>query len=280
MYEYGDPSGDPLFFFHGWPGSGRQASLLDTAAKKYSYRVLAPDRPGIGASTRTAQRRITGWPSVTAEMAGALGLDRFSMLGVSGGCPYTLACAAAMPERVIAVSVVCGAPPIAELFSHRSLHPAYRFLLWLFQRRPKMVRRIFALARPVLMWRHAGTFLPPLRTLLPGPDSDTLGDRENFAAVFDCNRDAFLDVDGLFEDAALYAIPWGFRPEDIKAPVQFWHGLEDSNFHWTLAEELAARVPKATLRIIENEGHFSLPIRQSDPILAAMREATAQPPHS
>jgi pimeloyl-ACP methyl ester carboxylesterase len=112
--------------------------------------------------------------------------------------------------------------------------------------------------------------------VLPRPDADTLADRAHFDEVFGCNRDAFLDVAGLFEDAALYAQPWGFAPESVHVPVQFWHGREDSNFHWSLAEQLAARIPGATLRMVEDEGHFSLPIRQAAAILAALRNAAGE----
>lgn len=273
MYEYGDPSGDPLLFFHGWPGSGRQAALLDTAAKQNGFRILSPDRPGIGGSTRVLNRSLAAWPALMAELADALNIDRFSMLGVSGGGPYVLACAAALPGRVLAGAVVCGAPPIAELSGHGALSPLYRFLLWVFKYQPRAVRNMFALARPFLLWRDAYSFLPPIRKFLPGPDSDILSDPDTFHSVFVCNADAFIDVDGLFDDAALYAAPWGVRLDAIASPLQFWHGVEDSNFHWSLAEELAARLPTATLRIIEDEGHFSLPIRHAGAILAELRKA-------
>ena len=273
LYEYGDPSGDPLFFFHGWPGSGRQAALLDVPGQQNGFRIIAPDRPGIGGSTRLAERNLAGFPAHLAELADVLELPRFSMLGVSGGGPYVLACASRLQDRVQSGAVVCGAPPIAELQHHKTLSPLYQFLLWLFHRRPRLVRNLFAMARPFLMWRDAYQFLPPLRHLLPGPDRDILSDRDTFEKVFVCNQDAFLDVDGLFEDAALYAVPWGLRLDAISTPLHFWHGVEDSNFHWSLAEELAARLPTATLRIIPDEGHFSLPIKHGSAILAQLRTA-------
>ena len=32
--------------------------------------------------------------------------------------------------------------------------------------------------------------------------------------------------DGVFEDAEIYAQPWGFPLEDIRVPVRIWHGTE------------------------------------------------------
>jgi pimeloyl-ACP methyl ester carboxylesterase len=174
---------------------------------------------------------------------------------------------------VSAASVVCGAPPIAGMLHDEGLHPGYRILLRLFRREPRLVHRLFSLVRPLVLWPGALRFLAPLRALLHSPDAESLEEPTNFEAVFNCQRDAFQNVDGLFADAGLYAEPWGFPPEEIRVPVQFWHGREDRNFHFSLAGHLAARVPSATLRVVENEGHFSLPIRRAETILAALAEA-------
>jgi pimeloyl-ACP methyl ester carboxylesterase len=267
--EFGDSAGKPLFFFHGWPGSSVQAWLLDTAARRHGFRGIAMDRPGIGASAFCA-RRLVDWPPLVCEFAKRLGISRFSVLGISGGGPYALACAAACPERISSVAVACGAPPIAELADIRGLHPAYRFLLNLFHRSPSAVKFAFHCARPLMTWHDALKFLPPLRIILPRPDAEAIADPDHFAGVFLCQRDAFTSVDGLFADAQIYAEPWGFALENISVPVQFWHGREDANFHFALAEAMAARVPGASLKVVENEGHFSLPINHADSIVAAM----------
>jgi pimeloyl-ACP methyl ester carboxylesterase len=269
--RFGDPEGRPLIFFHGWPGSSAQAWLLDAAAQAHGFRGLAIDRPGIGASP-ICQRRLIDWPATIREFAQRLGISKFSVMGISGGGPYALACAARCPELLESVTVVCGAPPIAELASVGGLHPTYQFLLQLFRRRPELVRMLFRAARPFMLWPAALQFFPPLRFALPRCDARAIEEPDHFAGVFLCQRDAFNDVDGLFADAALYAEPWGFSLEEIRLPVEFWHGRDDANFDYHLAEAMAARVPGATLRILENQGHFSLPINCADSILAAMKK--------
>ena len=267
--EFGDPNGHPLFFFHGWPGSSAQAWLLHSAAQRHGLRGFAFDRPGIGKSAM-AKRRLLDWPAQICEFAAANGFARFAVLGLSGGGPYALACAAQCPDKLSATTVVCGAPPIAELSGIKGLHPIYQSLLRVFRRYPNWVRRFFALNRPLMMWPSALQFLQPLRIILPRPDAERFEDPDHFASAFGCQRDAFQDVDGLYADAALYAEPWGFAPEAIQVPVQFWHGREDSNFHYSLAVALSGRVPQGTLKLVENEGHFSLPINQADAIVAAL----------
>jgi len=111
--EYGAPAGDPVFFCHGWPGAGRQAERLHEAGVEFGFRLISFDRPGIARSSHPPQRTLLDWPPLLAEAAEQLGVRRFRLLGVSGGGPYALATAWAMPERVQAAAIVCGAPPIA-----------------------------------------------------------------------------------------------------------------------------------------------------------------------
>jgi pimeloyl-ACP methyl ester carboxylesterase len=267
--EFGDPNGRPLFFLHGWPGSSAQCWLVDAAAQRHGFRGFAIDRPGIGVSPR-CERCLLDWPEHIRQFAESQGIERFAVVGVSGGGPYALACAWGIPEMLLGTAVVCGAPPIAELNRLGGLHPVYRSLLGLFHRRPEWVRWFFRKLRPFMFWADACAFTPPLRILLPRPDAEVLQDPGYFEGVFGCQREAFVDVDGVFADATIYAKPWGFRPEEIRLPVAFWHGRDDANFHYSMAEELAARIPGATLRIVEHEGHYSLPINQADAIVAAL----------
>ena len=48
--EYGDASGHPVVFFHGLIGSHHQASYVGDQASKQGLRIIAPNRPGVGAS--------------------------------------------------------------------------------------------------------------------------------------------------------------------------------------------------------------------------------------
>ncbi len=269
--EYGDPGGQPVFFCHGWPASRLQAGLLDAHARELGARIIAPDRPGVGYSPEHPGRTLRDWPRLLGEMADALGLETFHVLGVSGGGPYALAAAWGLPARIPAVAVVCGAPPLAESADPSLLNPAYQWLLRTHRRRPHVLRWLFRAARPLARVRPPEWIRPWMLRHLPAPEAETLADDHIFETCFTNYRESWRGgADGLYGDAMIYAEPWGFALEDIRVPVQLWHGKQDRNFAWELSAEIAARLPHCTPRFLDDEAHYSLAIRRRREILAAL----------
>ena len=113
-YQFGKPSGRPAFYFHGFPGSGVEARWGHGAATTASVRLIGLDRPGFGRSSFDSGRTILGWADDVLAVADALDIARFSVLGMSGGAPYALACAARLPQRVTRTMIVSGLGPMPE----------------------------------------------------------------------------------------------------------------------------------------------------------------------
>src|SRR5262245_15848002 len=107
LARYGHPDGTPVLFFHGFAGSRLQVHPDQALAERHRVQVLALDRPGIGLSTRQPGRRVIDWVDDVRQVADAIGLDRFRILGWSAGGPHALACAYSMPDRVLAVALAC-----------------------------------------------------------------------------------------------------------------------------------------------------------------------------
>jgi pimeloyl-ACP methyl ester carboxylesterase len=268
--EYGDSNGMPVLFCHGWPSSRTMARLTDEPARALGIRIISPDRPGISASTLKPNRTLSDWPGTVDLLTHHLGIGEFRILAISGGAPYAYATAAAMPERVRAIAIVGGAPPLAEITDADGLLPLYRWMLALYRVRPQFLRRLFHVARPVLSMRPPVRFRPLLlKMLLLRPcDAQSLRDAAAFEAIFESQRRAWrASAEGVVTDAQIYAQPWGFAVEDIRVPVRLWHGKEDRAFSVQLAEELANRFSNCKVRFIEGAGHYSLPIRHMHEIL-------------
>ena len=109
--EYGDSNGAPVFLFHGLPGSRLSWGLIPDNQLPAGLRLIAPDRPGYGKSDPKPRRSLLDWADDICELANALGIEKFAVVGVSGGGPGALACAWKMPECITAVGVVASPAP-------------------------------------------------------------------------------------------------------------------------------------------------------------------------
>ena len=246
------------------------AQLADEPARALGVRIISPDRPGISGSSMQSDRTLREWPRVAEQLVDDLQIAEFRMLAISGGAPYAYATAIAIPERVRAITVVGGVIPFAELKDFKGLLPLYRWMLAFYRNRPQLLRRLFYLTRPFLSIRAPIRLRPLLlKLLLLRPcDAASLRDDAAFESIFESQRRAWRgSAEGVLIDARIYAEPWGFAMEDVRVPVRLWHGTEDRAFAVRLAEEIANRFPNCKARFIQDEGHYSLPIRHMHEIL-------------
>jgi pimeloyl-ACP methyl ester carboxylesterase len=93
----GRTRGIPILYFHGAIGSPPTDRELEQAIERLGLRYLMVDRPGFNGSDPQPGRRVADFAADVRQLADRLRLPRFSILGVSAGAPYALACAAAMP---------------------------------------------------------------------------------------------------------------------------------------------------------------------------------------
>ena len=266
--DYGDPGGKPVLFFHGWPSSRLQAAYLDDDARVRGIRLLALDRPGIGRSDFLPQRRFGDWPQDVTDFADALGIERFPIFGISGGGPYALATSVKLAERVERTAVLCGAPPLAEKADRSHMHWAYRTLSGLKSLRRTAIPMLIPLSR----WMIArGADRAPMSWMLksvPKRDQQAIRSGNGWDMVTRSYLQAVANgAQTIVTEGELYVEPWDFRPEDIRSPVRFWHGLADANLPCKVAQKLADRVPNSEGSWVEGEGHYSLAVYHSTEVL-------------
>jgi pimeloyl-ACP methyl ester carboxylesterase len=268
--EYGDSTGTPVIFCHGWPSSRTMAQLADEPGRALGVRIISPDRPGISGSSMQPDRKLSDWPRLLEQVVDDLEIGEFRILAISGGAPYAYATAVAIPERVRAIAIVGGAIPFADMKDSKGLLPLYRWMLAFYRNRPQLLRQLFRLVQPFLSFRAPVRLRPLLlKMLLLRPcDAASLRDDAAFEAIFESQRRAWRgSAEGVLVDARIYAEPWGFAMEDVRVPVRLWHGIDDRAFAVRLAKEIANRFPNCKSRFIQSEGHYSLPIRHMREIL-------------
>src|SRR5262249_29512707 len=111
--DAGDLQGAAIVYCHGIPGSRRQRGLFmpDVLLRRAGVRMITPDRPGCGLSTHQPDRPIDDWADDVRAITGQLRLERYGVLGFSGGTPYAITTAAVDPA-VRGLAIVSGdAPP-------------------------------------------------------------------------------------------------------------------------------------------------------------------------
>src|ERR1700753_1470046 len=110
--EFGSPQGRAAFWLHGTPGARRQIPVeARIYAEDHDIRLIGVDRPGIGSSTPHQYESIAAFADDLRTIANTLGVDKMAVVGLSGGGPYALACAAGLPDRVVATAVLGGVAP-------------------------------------------------------------------------------------------------------------------------------------------------------------------------
>jgi len=269
--EYGDPGGEPLFYCHGFPASRVEAELTATAATKLRLRIIAADRPGFGISDIHPGRNIPAWADDAQQLADALDIGCFAILGVSGGGPYALACARMIPERLTAVGVVCPLGPLAGTGLLTGMRWPARLFFGLSRRSPGLLRLLLKDLLGPLLRRQPSVTLSLLTTAAPSPDRTVLarpGVKRILAASM---KEAFRGgVQGAIAELDLYSRTWGFSPDEISGTVHLWHGTADATVPLSHGRYLAEALPHCRSSFIPGEGHFSLPLGHMEKILRAL----------
>lgn len=252
--RYGDAGGRPVVFCHGFPGSRLQGHYLDRAARARGLLVLAPDRPGIGASTDCACDAVADWVADAAGFADAMGVEGFSAVGVSGGGPYALALAASLGDRVKRAALVSSPCELdSEVLGRLGRFDATA--LRLARRSPRLVR--FAVRHTIAGKRH--NRLGWFRLRLDRGDRATIASPRVSESLSANRAQAMLGgTRALERESVAYTRPWGFDPATVSCPVDIWHGALDRLTPPFMAERLAGQLPGSRLHMVPEYGHFAL----------------------
>lgn len=274
ILRLGQPGGTPLLFFHGWPSSLCQAMPWDQPAREAGFELISVNRPGIGRSTPRPGMRIADWPTVTAQLLEALGLERAGAVGVSGGAPFALACGALAPEHFPQISVICGAPPLGGDYQpwRADMAKVYQLLGGWVEKHPKTMERMMRVSAPALGLRSPRwVYQLGSRGLCAG-DREVVSSRElaewSIGSFQGAMRSGGRSV---LEEGQRYLGDWGFRLDEVRVPVSVWHGAGDRNFSWTLAQRVAESLPQGKLELREDDGHYSIAVRRVPEVLADLR---------
>ena len=188
---------------------------------RLGVRLISFDRPGYGESDRLAGLRVADAAADVLTIADALGLEKFSVVGRSGGGPHALACAALLPERTTKAAVLVGlAPHGAEgldwfdgmaqsnVTEYTAAANGYE----------DIVAHTKAMASAVRA--NPASLIARLQAELPDPDRRVVADRGIRSMLIETYAEALRTSDhGWIDDVLAVCSPWGFDPATVRVPV-------------------------------------------------------------
>jgi pimeloyl-ACP methyl ester carboxylesterase len=285
--ESGSRDGFPLFYFHGFPGSRKEAGLLneiypngiaqgtsEQLSEGSGWRIFAIDRPGMGLSDFQPNRSLKDWPNDIEQFADLLGIARFTIIGISGGGPYAASCAWALRERVICAGIACGPDQLAGQETSNSFSARNRTALNLIRHFPWLNKSTYA-ASAFFLKRWPLMMLDSQMPSMPIHDQEAL----KIASVRETLSDSFLESlrqgsAGGAQEMKILCNPWGFDLGEIQTPVALWHGELDTIVPVIMGREIAAQIPNCRASFFDSDGHYSLLVNRGATILGDLHQIT------
>jgi pimeloyl-ACP methyl ester carboxylesterase len=235
-----------VFWHHGTPNVGPPPEPLFAAADRLGIRWISYDRPGYGGSTSDPGRSVGSGAGLVSSVADELGIERFAVVGHSGGGSHALACGALLADRVVAVISIAGLAP----FDADGLD----WFAGMAQSGVQSLRAAAAGRAAKAEHEASGAdydpeFTPADQAALSGP----------WSWLLDVVRPALAQgPGGLIDDDLAYVDPWEADLELLEAPTLLLHGGRDRVVPSSHGEWLARRCPAAELRLSPEEGHISI----------------------
>ncbi|SRR6266487_595969 len=256
---YGPGDGTPVLLHYGTPGTLHMGSDRLIPVLENRIRLLVPDRPGYGESTRYPGRSVAQVVDDVRVLADELGWDRFPVWGGSGGGPHALACAALLADRVTRCASVVGPAP----FDAAGLD-------WLAGMSPGNIEEFTRAQagedafRPLVEQLAREAVAAVKNGELPISDDYQLADSDRAALAEQLKSPGYLlrtqasctgGIDGWIDDSFAFIRDWGFDVTGITVPVSIWYGPDDSLCPRAHTDWLAQHIPNAEHRALSG-GHL------------------------
>jgi pimeloyl-ACP methyl ester carboxylesterase len=274
----GPADGVPVMYCHGAIGTPVGGTVdLDLLCERLGVRYITPFRPGLGASDPKPGRTILDFADDARELADALELEHFALVGVSAGGPYALAIAHKLRSRVGRVAIVSGISPFCAPHETEGLRKLIRWGLRFMDHAPGLAEGVgnacvdVIRKHPQILMRAMSSHAAP-------------GERERMAGASEREQasTAFLDaaqqgVRGMLDDYRIYAGEWGFEPAEVYNEVHLWHGVSDPLVPIDHALQLALAFPHSRVFFDPDEGHHFFRSSIGRILSVLVGEATACP---
>lgn len=251
--EWGDPDGPLVVFHHGTPSSSIAVPGGWNGPANARVRLCSYDRPGYGGSPSVPGRTVADAAEWSRLMADACGVERFAVIGTSGGGPHAVATAALLPDRVTALGVDVGLGPAGLGFDG-----ATGMLAETVAEIAAARRGATALRQHLQSLGDGAEALDEWLDRLPESDREVLSRTEvQHEEAVEATEWGVHGVDGWVEDdLALFARDWAFDATDVRAPTRLVYGDADVLVPVSHGRAWLDLIPSAELQVVPLGGHW------------------------
>lgn len=255
--DLGEPTGYPIVFGHGMPGSRLEGQFFHERGRRHGFRIITPDRPGIGGSDYQKHRNLLDYPDDIRQLVDALGIDRFIHVGWSSGGSRTIACAYALADRMDLGVCLSGYTNFSEFPGRHSFLEGTRWP------GPKLARLSPALVRLAvrivvrLSRHHPGLYMREAESLVSEEDRRLL---HHFLKGETFRKDQLVCLasggTAIATDLLTELEDWGFRLASVQVPILIYQGEDDPFVPVDYARHLAENLPSGDLTLMPDAGHL------------------------
>jgi len=241
--------GPAVLVIHGAGGGFDQGRLLAEAMAGDTHRFIAVSRFGYLGSVMPSDPSTAAQAEAMLDLLDRLGIDRASILAMSGGVPPALKFAELFPDRTDRLVLLSSAPfnPFSPESEERPIPTwAYSTLL----------------GNDAIYWALTKAAPGQLRSAFDAPPEllEDLPPEE--VAFVDRLVDGFLPASdrlaGVVNEGAAVDPDATYKLEAIRAPTLVVHNRDDRLNPFAIAEEIAQRIPGARLVAFDQGGHLLL----------------------
>jgi pimeloyl-ACP methyl ester carboxylesterase len=275
----GPEDGFPLVIHEGTPAGLVVDSTTATEAARRGLRYVLAARPGYERSTPRPGRRVADVAADVAAVLDALGMGEFVSMGMSGGGPHTLACAALLPGRCLAAASIAGIAP----------YPADGLDFMAGMGPENVTEFTMALEGADALTPYLEKEAEPLRQITGEQVTAALGGVISSADAAVLNGEFADDlaastraalregVAGWRDDDLAFAADWGFSLDALAGRVAIWQGDQDLMVPFAHGQWLAAHIPGARVHLEPGAGHLTMMVTAIGRILDDLLDLAGRP---